>query len=117
LSITYLDLDGPLDEEWNGFIKELNLNGICLNSSEDLMVWSWDTSMGNIKANMVYKAISNSILEKDIRWWSNNISKWRITKKLKCFAWPVLHNKIVISQNLQKKGFAGVIGHFVASGL
>jgi len=85
----------------------LNLNGICLNNSEDQLVWSWDLSVGQIKAKLAYKAIANSDMEKDIRWCSISISKWHIPNKLKCFAWLVLHNKILIWQNLQKRRFAG----------
>jgi len=78
-------MEGIPAEEWKNFILEINLNGIRVNNSKDHLIWSWDTSFGEVKSRLTYEAILYSKVEPNHRWWNYCIWKWPILAKLKCF--------------------------------
>ena len=102
-----LYLEGDWKNIWNTFIRCLDLNGIRLTNTSDSLIWEFNKISGLISADKVYECIVNSYQPNlgsrlFSTLWSN-----LLPRKIGCFTWLVLKNKILTWDNLQKRGKIG----------
>lgn len=92
--------------EWQAYILELYQANIQLSVGEDSLLWSWNSRDGSISAHSAYEAVcyTNQV---DGKWWHHACWQWRILLKVKIFSWLLLEEKILIWDNLHKRGFHG----------
>ena len=91
-----------VDNIWNSYIRSLDINGIRLTNEQDTLIWNYNKNIGSITADNVYEYIVNSFQTElgnslyDTLW--SNI----LPRKIGCFIWLVLNNKILTWDNLQR---------------
>ena len=100
-------LEGDWKNIWNSFTRNLDLNGVRLSTEFDSLIWEYNKVNGMISADKVYECIVNSY--KPDLGSRLYISLWSslLPRKIGCFTWLVLRNKILTWDNLQKRGKIG----------
>ena len=107
----YSAKDLLLDGEWkdisNTFIRNMVLNGIHLSADSDSLLWEFNKKDGKISVAKAYECIVNShnpVLSSRLytSFWSR-----LLPRKIGCFLWLVLKNKVLTWDNIKKKGKIG----------
>ena len=95
-----LGLDGAWKEVWNAYTAGLVLSGIRLTTQADSLVWDFNKKDCSISAKHAYECIVNSYSPS----FGNRIHSllWSsaLPRKIGCFIWLVLRNKILTWDNL-----------------
>ena len=99
-----LYLEGDWKNVWNSFIRCLILNGIRLSSEPDSLIWEYNKINGLISADKVYECIVNTYQPDPGCRLFTSLWSSLLPRKIGCFTWLVLKNKILTWDNLQKKG-------------
>jgi hypothetical protein len=58
LSVVDLGLEGEMAIEWSGYLEMLRNNGVTIKSGVDVLVWSWNNSLGTMTAKLDYDALT-----------------------------------------------------------
>ena len=102
-----LYLEGEWKIVWNTFIKGLNLCGIRLTSEPDSLIWDYNKLNGMITAEKMYECIVKTHLQDPGSRLFTCLWACPLPRKIGCFIWLVLNNKILTWDNLQRKGKIG----------
>ena len=100
-------LEGEWKEIWVTFTRNLDLNGIRLTSEPDLILWDYNKYDGAISADSTYDCIVHSFNPALGSRLYNTLWIDHLPRKIGCFSWLVLRNKILTWDNLQKRGKHG----------
>ena len=95
-----LYLNGDWKYVWNLFISCLNLNGIRLSTEPDSLIWEYNKLNGVITAATVYDCIVNTHLHDLGCQLFSHLWSCPLPRKIGCFTWLVLNNKIPTWDNL-----------------
>ena len=102
-----LGVGGDWKDAWDTFMRSLEICGIRLNDQMDSLIWDFKKSDGIVSAKLVYECIIltysppiGSIIFAFI--WKRNLPK-----KICCFIWLALMNKLLSWDNLQKRRWKG----------
>ena len=89
-------------------MRSMEISGIRLNNQSDSLIWAFNKSDGSVSAKLVYDSIvltssppAGSKLLAFI--WNSNLPR-----KICCFIWLALMNKLLTWDNLQKRGWTGL---------
>lgn len=102
-----LNLAGRWEDEWDGYLKNLNLAGIRLTTEKDIISWSKNPTSGQVTARIAYRVIIESHIDGNRKWWYGALWKWKLPLKIKCFLWLVFNDKILTWENLMRRGKHG----------
>ena len=102
-----LGLEGSLKEAWNAYTEGLVNGGIHLSSLDDSLVWDFNKKEGTISAKYAYECIVNSYSPPVGTRTDSLLSNSALPRKIGCFIWLVIRNKILTWDNLQKRGRSG----------
>jgi len=91
---------------WDRYIGLLYRHGIRLNSNADTLIWDYAQD-GCLTAKTLYDHLMTEIYIPAEHWWQKRLWTWRISPKIKCFWWLVLHHSILTWDNLVKRDYTG----------
>ena len=100
-----LCITGSWKSGWDSLTKALDLGGIRLHTRADSLIWAFNKQKGSVTANLVYDSIVLSsnppvgCILFDLIW------NGTIPRKICCFIWLALSNKVLTWDNLQKRGW------------
>jgi hypothetical protein len=80
-----LGLEGEMDIEWSGYLEILRNSGVTIKSHADLLVWSWNNSLGTMIAKFAYDALTTQDVVEDPVWWYQALWKVKIPYNLILF--------------------------------
>ena len=107
-----LCIDGAWKDAWDAYTRGLELCGIRLSSQSDTLLWEFNKHDGSISTKLIYECIMNSLLPPSSSRLHTFLWSGTMPKKIGCFIWLVLRNKILTWNNLHKCGWYG-LGIFV----
>ena len=93
------------NQPWDSFTNALDLGGIRLYTRADSLIWDFNKQNGFVTTNLVYESIvlsSNPPMGSrllDLIW------NGTMPKKICCFIWLALSNKVLTWDNLKKRGW------------
>lgn len=67
-------------------------------------MWSWNEVSGHVMDKEAYNAIVHTFTHYSSRWRREELWKWHLRLKVKCFTWLMLENKIMTWDNVVKRG-------------
>jgi hypothetical protein len=102
-----LDLSGPMENEWDRFIKVLTNSGVSIGDDRDNLMWTGGDHSGNLSSKNVYMAYISTQGNNKITGWRRGLWKWSIQLKIKLFTWLTIEGKIHTWEILQRKGWIG----------
>ena len=76
LSLVDLGLEGEMAIEWSGYMEMLRNSGVTIKSDADLLVWSWNNSLGTMTAKFSYDALTTWDVVEDPIWWYQ--ASWKV---------------------------------------
>ena len=97
-----LCIDGVWKEAWNTYTRGLVHCGIRLSTHIDSLVWDFNKKDGSISAKLVYDCIVNSFSPSYGNQLHSLLWSSAIPRKIGCFIWLVLRNKILTWDKLHK---------------
>jgi hypothetical protein len=102
-----LDLGGALAVEWQVFRSALISSGIQLLQRPDELKWLGGDCSGRITVKNAYEAIEKKKHAYLIGGWRKTLWTWDCPLKIKLFTWLLVENKLLLWDNLQRRGFEG----------
>jgi ribonuclease HI len=102
-----LQLDPIYRTEWDEFTHQLKASGVRLHSQADSLIWTGGDRSGLLTAKNVYLALAAHNWKTLIPNWRQRIWRESGPLKHKLFAWLLLENKLLLWDNLQKRGWEG----------
>ena len=95
-----LCIAGEWKEAWEAYTRGLELCGIRLTSQSDTLLWAFNKHDGSISAKLVYDCIVKSYSPLSGSRLHSYIWVGTLPRKIGCFIWLVLRNKILTWDNL-----------------
>ena len=92
---------------WDSFMQSLEIGGIRLNTLSNSLIWDFNKHDGAVTAKLVYDCIVHSFSPRDGSRLLSNLWTGSLPRKICCFIWFALQNKILTWDNLQKRGWTG----------
>ena len=89
---------------WDNFTRGLEMGRIRLNTLPNTLAWDHNRFVGSVSAKIVYDCIVQSSQPSTGNSLQALIWSGILPTKISCFIWLVLENKILMWDNLQKKG-------------
>ena len=99
-----LCISGEWKLAWENFTRSLELRRIKLSSLSDSLVWDYNKSEGSVSAELVYDFIVHSSSPPTGSKLLAFLWSGILPKKICCFVWMAMANKILTWDNLQKRG-------------
>jgi hypothetical protein len=87
----------------------LKSNGILVINTKGKLVWSWNRTTGTITTNLTYQCIASNSHNEVSCWWYKEIWRVNIHRKIICFMWLCLKDRILIGANFRKRGGIGPV--------
>ena len=81
--------------------------GIFIDEGEDSLVWERNVLSRLVSVKCAYEVLVSRKIFPPPRWWVKGMWKGSMPLKVKCFSWLLLHNKILVWENLQRRGYIG----------
>lgn len=103
-----LGLKVDFEVEWESYRLKLIEAWIVLYKRFDSLAWGGFVDGGNLVASDVYIYISGSPCSCPNDEWIVSMWRWEPPLKIKCFSWLTLFNRILIWENLMKRGYNGL---------
>ena len=100
-------LAGEWKSIWNRFISHLVLSGIRLTNDPDTLLWDFNKKDGKLTAAKAYECIVKSHCPVPGNRLYTSLWSSSLLRKIGCFTWLVLKNKVLTWDNLQKRGKMG----------
>ena len=88
-------------------MRSLEIGGIRLDSHPDTLLWDYNKHDGSITAKLVYDCIVHSFSPQANSSFLSKLWAGSLPRKICCFIWLALQNKILTWDNLQKRGWTG----------
>jgi hypothetical protein len=107
ITSSLLNLNTELTAEWNRYTQHLTEAGIRLQDRPDTLIWTGGDKSGYISVRNIYKALTEASWHTRDRTWRSRLWKWNCPLKIKLFTWLMTENKILVWDNLQKRGWSG----------
>ena len=85
---------------WDSFTRDLELSEIRLNTQSDVLIWAYNKRDGSISANLVYDSIVKPLSPPSGSRLLALVWSGSLPKKINCFVWLALRNKILTCDNL-----------------
>ena len=95
-----LDLGGSYKQIWNAYTEGLFCAGIRLSDCPDDIVWDYNKKKGTISARDAYDCIVHSCSASVANHVDSFLWTKALPKKISCFIWLALRNKILTWENL-----------------
>jgi hypothetical protein len=102
-----LQLDPTHRTEWDDFTHQLKATGVRLHPQEDSLFWIGGDRSRLLSAKNVYLALAAQKWRTVIPNWRKRIWREQGPLKHKLFTWLLLENKLLLWDNLQKRGWEG----------
>jgi hypothetical protein len=100
---------GRSGKEWDIFCRALIGSGVQLQDKPDELKWIGGDNSGTLSVKNVYCALASKIWHQPIGGWRKNLWTWDFALKIKLFIWLSVENKILTWDNLQCKGWKGLV--------
>ena len=102
-----LCINGAWKDACDKYTRGQELCGIRLSSQSYTLLWAFNKHDDSISAKLVYECIVNSRLPPPGSRIHTFLWSGSIPKKIGCFIWLILRNRILTWDNLQKRGWHG----------
>ena len=106
-TIEDLCIAGDWKLAWDTFMRSLEIGGIRLNSLSNSLIWAYNKFDGSVSAKLVYDCIVHSSSPSVGSRLLTHIWTGSLPRKISCFIWLALMNKLLTWDNLQKRGWTG----------
>lgn len=73
----------------------------------DRLQWTWRDCCGFLTTNRAYLVIASTQPAEPILWWYRVLWHWNVPKKILCFTWLVLKDKVLTMDNYVRRGGMG----------
>ena len=95
-----LCIAGACKDAWEAYTRGLELCGIRLTSQYETLLWAFNKHYGSISAKLVYECIVKSFSPSFGSRLHSYLWSSTLPRKIGCFIWLVLRNKIITWDNL-----------------
>ena len=102
-----LNLGGIYSVLWKDYIAGLNGAGVRLTKADDELVWGYSKKMGSLSAKNAYDCIVSASTGPISKTIDGILWNKSLPKKITCFIWLAVRDKILTWENLQKRGKSG----------
>ena len=99
-----LGVGGDWKDARDTFTRSLEICGIFLIDQMDTLTWSYKKFDGTIYAKLIYDCIIHASSPPDGRKLLTFVWNSNLPRKVCCFSWLALKNKLLTWENLQKRG-------------
>ena len=101
----YFRLSGAWKGQRDSFVASLLRMGITLQQKEDILLWSYNPSIGAVTSHLAYLHLLSRDDHGIGTWWAYQIWRWSLPLKIKCFYWLLLHHRVLTWENLCRRGW------------
>ena len=102
-----LGMLGAVAIEWDDLIVSMRAAGITICSNPDIFVWASNVHDGAVTASLAYDSLLKFHHSFQPQWWFMILWKKKVARKIKCFLWLTLQDKILSWDCLMRRGFQG----------